>query len=418
MTPTPALPKGGGLICFITDVIKWIMSMSKLKLKIFSKGNQTPSPREGWGGAFLIRKEFLQIRRNAFLPKIFVVLPIIMLLIVPYAANQEVKDLKFCVVDNDRSTLSRELVAQVDASKYFMLESVQGDYRSALEQVEMGRADVILDIPHGFSSDVVREGTASVNVNVNAVNGVKGALGQAYILSIISDFTLAQREERGIGVGQGAAGGVDVRPRYLFNAALDYKVYMVPGIIAMLLTLLIGFLPAINIVGEKEKGTIEQINVTPVSRMDFILSKLIPYWIIGLFMLLWSMLWAYILYGMRPEGSVWLVLLSSLLFFLIVSSLGLIVSNCSATMRQAALLMLFFLIIFVLMSGLLTPIASMPDWAQAITYANPLRYYIEALRALYLKGSTLADLQPQLLSMAAYAVVSWAGAILSYKKTN
>ena len=378
--------------------------MSKLKLKIFSKGNQTPSPREGWGGAFLIRKEFLQIRRNAFLPKIFVVLPIIMLLIVPYAANQEVKDLKFCVVDNDRSTLSRELVAQVDASKYFMLESVQGDYRSALEQVEMGRADVILDIPHSFSSDVVREGTASVNVNVNAVNGVKGALGQAYMLSIISDFTSAQREERGIGVGQGAAGGVDVRPCYLFNAALDYKVYMVPGIIAMLLTLLIGFLPAINIVGEKEKGTIEQINVTP--------------WIIGLFMLLWSMLWAYILYGMRPEGSVWLVLLSSLLFFLIVSSLGLIVSNCSATMRQAALLMLFFLIIFVLMSGLLTPIASMPDWAQAITYANPLRYYIEALRALYLKGSTLADLQPQLLSMAAYAVVSWAGAILSYKKTN
>ena len=365
-----------------------------------TKGNQAPSLREGGGGCqgnahgfqvllSLIRKEFLQIRRNAFLPKIFVVLPIVMLLIVPYAANQEI------------------------ASSYFELTSVEGGYGSALAQVEQGTADVILEIPHGFSSDVVRTGEASVNVHANAVNGVKGALGQAYMLNIVSDFASSQRAEHGVVVGQGASSGVDVRPRYLFNPSLDYKVFMVPGIIAMLLTLLIGYLPALNIVGEKEKGTIEQINVTPVSRRDFILSKLVPYWIIGLFMLLWSMLWAYVFYGMWPRGSV-----GGLLFFLIVSSLGLIVSNCSSTMQQAALLMFFFLIIFVLMSGLLTPIASMPRWAQVITYINPLRYYIEAMRALYLKGSTLADLQPQLVSMAAYAAVSWAGAILSYKKTN
>ena len=386
------------------------------------KGNQAPSLREGWGGCqvlvSLIRKEFLQIRCNAFLPKIFVVLPIVMLLIVPYAANQEIRNLKFCVVDNDRSTMSRQLVDKLDASDYLALTSVEGGYGSALAQVEQGTADIILEIPHGFSSDVVRTGEAAVNVNANAVNGVKGALGQAYMLNIISDFASAQRTERGAGVGQGENGGVDVRPRFLFNASLDYKVYMVPGIIAMLLTLLIGYLPALNIVGEKEKGTIEQINVTPVSRRDFILSKLIPYWVIGLFMLLWSMLWAYVFYGMWPRGSVWLIVMYSLLFFLIVSSLGLIVSNCSSTMQQAALLMFFFLIIFVLMSGLLTPIASMPHWAQALTYANPLRYYIETLRAIYQKGSTLADLQPQLVSMAVYAAVSWAGAILSYKKTN
>lgn len=367
---------------------------------------------------YLIQKEFLQIKRNAFLPKIFVVLPIVMLLIVPYAANQEIRNLKFCVVDNDRSTMSRQLVDRLDASDYLALTSVESGYGSALAQVEQGRADIILEIPHGFSSDVVRTGTASVNVHANAVNGVKGALGQAYMLGIISDFASLQREGHGVGVEKGAARGVDVSPRFLFNERLDYKVFMVPGIIAMLLTLLIGFLPALNIVGEKEKGTIEQINVTPVSRRDFILSKLVPYWVIGLFMLLWSMLLAYLFYGMWPRGSVLTVILASLLFFLIVSSLGLIVSNCSSTMQQAALLMFFFLIIFVLMSGLLTPIAGMPHWAQALTYANPLRYYIETLRALYLKGSTLADLQPQLLSMAAYAALSWAGAILSYRKTN
>ena len=268
---------------------------------------------------YLIQKEFLQIKRNAFLPKIFVVLPIVMLLIVPYAANQEIRNLMFCVVDNDRSTMSRRLVEQVDASSYFALTSVEGGYGSALAQVEQGTADVILEIPHGFSSDVVRTGEASVNVHANAVNGVKGALGQAYMLNIISDFASAQRAEHGVGMGQGASSGVDVRPRYLFNPSLDYKVFMVPGIIAMLLTLLIGYLPALNIVGEKERGTIEQINVTPVSRRDFILSKLVPYWIIGLFMLLWSMLWAYVFYGMWPRGSVGGIILSSLLFFLIVS---------------------------------------------------------------------------------------------------
>ena len=407
------------------------MKINKLLNIIFSytKGNQTPSLREGWGGCqgnargcqvliSLIRKEFLQIKRNAFLPKIFVVLPIVMLLIVPYAANQEIRNLKFCVVDNDRSTVSRRLVSEVDASDYFTLAAEAPDYEGALDCVERGDADVILELPRGFSSDVVRLGTATVNVQANAVNGVKGALAQAYMLGIISDFASWQREGRGVGFGSVATVGADIRPRYLFNPSLDYKVYMVPGIIAMLLTLLIAYLPALNIVGEKERGTIEQINVTPVSRCDFVLSKLVPYWVIGLFMLLWSMLWAYVFYGMAPKGGVLPVVLSSLLFFLIASSLGLIVSNYSSTMQQAALLMFFFLIIFVLMSGLLTPIASMPHWAQTLTYLNPLRYYIETLRALYLKGSTLADLQPQLLSMAAYAALSWAGAMLSYKKTN
>lgn len=367
---------------------------------------------------YLIRKEFLQIRRNAFLPKVFVVLPVVMLLVVPYAANQEIKNLKFCVVDNDRSIVSRRLIDKIDASASFALTSVQGDYRSALAQVGQGNADLVVEIPHGFSSSLVREGYASVNVHANAVNGVKGALGQAYVLNIVSDFASSLRLERGVGVGHCANGVVEVRPNYLFNGRLDYKVYMVPGIIAMLLTLLIGFLPALNIVGEKEKGTIEQINVTPVGRAEFVLSKLVPYWAVGLFMLFWSMLWAYVFYGMAPAGSVFTIILASLLFFLVVSSLGIIVSNCSSTMRQAALLMFFFLVVFVLMSGLLTPIAGMPRWAQAITYANPLRYYIECLRSLYLRGAGLADLLPQFGAMAAYAAVAWVWAVVSYRKTG
>ena len=367
---------------------------------------------------YLIRKEFLQIGRNAFLPKVFVVLPVVMLLVVPYAANQEVKNLKFCVVDNDRSQLSRRLIGRIDASSYFDLASVQRDYRSALECVDNGTADVILEVPERFASDFVREGTAKVNVHANAVNGVKGALGQAYMANIISDFASPPSSGRGMGAALVGVGGVEVRPRFLFNGRMDYRVFMVPGIIAMLLTLLIGFLPALNIVGEKEKGSIEQINVTPVSRRDFVLSKLVPYWVVGLFMLFWSMLWAYVFYGMEPTGSVGLTVLSSLLFFSIMSSLGLVVSNYSSTMRQAALLMFFFLVIFVLMSGLLTPIAGMPRWAQALTYVNPLRYYIECLRALYLKGATFADLGPQLGVMAVCSAASWAASVYGYRKTG
>ena len=367
---------------------------------------------------YLIQKEFLQIKRNAFLPKIFIVLPIVMLLVVPYAANQEVKNLKFCVVDNDRSQLSRRLIGRIDASSYFALSSVHGDYDKALECVEKGGADIILEIPRDFSSSFVSEGMAGVNVHANAVNGVKGALGQAYMLNIISDFASSLRSERGIGVAEAGMGGADVRPRFLFNERLDYKAFMVPGVIAMLLTLLIGFLPAMSIVGEKEKGTIERINVAPVSRAGFILSKLVPYWLAGLFMLLWSMLLAYLFYGMVPRSGVLQIVLFSGVFFLIMSSLGLIVSNYSSTMQQAALLMFFFLIIFVLMSGLLTPVSSMPQWAQALTWLNPLRYYIESLRALYLKGSSVAELQTQLIAMSAYAALSWLGAIMSYRKTE
>lgn len=367
---------------------------------------------------YLIEKELLQIRRNSFLPKVFIILPVVILLVVPFAANQEVKNLKFCVVDNDHSQLSRRLVERIDASSSFVLTSVVDDYRGALECVEAGTADIILEIGHDFSSELVRSGEAAVNVHVNAVNGVKGAMGQAYMLSIISDFSSSLRSERGVGVSRNTGGGVDVRPRFLFNERLDYKAFMVPGVIAMLLTLLIGFLPAMSIVGEKEKGTIERINVAPVSRAGFILSKLVPYWLAGLFMLLWSMLLAYLFYGMVPRSGVLQIVLFSGVFFLIMSSLGLIVSNYSSTMQQAALLMFFFLIIFVLMSGLLTPVSSMPQWAQSLTWLNPLRYYIESLRALYLKGSSVAELQTQLIAMSVYAALSWLGAIMSYRKTE
>lgn len=366
--------------------------------------------------AYLIQKEFLQIKRNAFLPKLFIVLPVVMLLVVPYAANQEIKNLGFSVADNDRSTLSQRLINRIDASRYLHLVSVWDNSAGAYGCMEAGDADIVIEIPQNFEADLTRTGTADVSVAANAVNGMKGALGQTYVLQIISDFTTQVRTEAG--TVKNAAAGIDIRPRYLFNASLDYKPFMVPGIIAMLLTLLIGFLPAINVVGEKERGTIEQINVTPVGRVTLMLSKQIPYWLIGVFVLLWSMLVARLLYGMSPAGGVMPVVVLSALFVMVMSGLGLTVSNCSSTMRQAALLMFFFLVIFLLMSGLLTPISGMPEWAKALTYVNPLRYYIESMRAVYMKGSSLTDLDMQLWAMTVYAVAAWAAAVMTCRKSE
>ena len=187
---------------------------------------------------------------------------------------------------------------------------------------------------------------------------------------------------------------------------------------AMLLILLVGFLPALNIVGEKEKGTIEQINVTPIGRFEFIFSKLIPYWMVGLFIMGYSMLLTKGIYGLVPVGNIGLLMLFASLFILVVSSFGLLVSNYSETPQQAALMMLFFLIIFILTSGLITPISSMPPWAQTLTYLNPLRFFIEVLRAIYLKGSGFTDLVSQFVALCIYASVIWIWAIRSYRKNG
>lgn len=367
---------------------------------------------------FLIEKEFKQMMRNIILPIVFVLLPIGMINVMPRAATQEVKDLKISVIDNDRSTLSSRLIQKMSASSYFTLTNERTSFNGAVGDMKAGDADFIVEIEPDFERNLIAEGTGSVMISANAVNGVKAGLGSSYLSQIIIDYSNELRQESGIQMSTGKSSGYDVLPRYLFNTELDYKAFMIPGLIAMLLILIVGFLPALNIVGEKEKGTIEQINVTPVGRFDFILSKLVPYWCVGLFILTYSMLLAWKIYGLVPAGDIWLIYLFSTLFILVVSCLGLIVSNYSETTQQASLVMFFFLVIFILVSGLLTPVAGMPEWAKAITQINPLRYFIETMRTLYLKGSSFADLILYFRALLIYTVIVWGWAILSYKKNS
>lgn len=348
---------------------------------------------------YLIEKEFKQIRRHSFLPRIILIFPCMIMLVMPWAATLEIEDLRIAIVDSDHSPSSQRLVHKIESSRYFKLTALPPSHDKGLELIEKDKTDILLEIPRGFEKDRISGRSASASISVNAVNGMKGALGNSYLTQLMNPMS---------------ASGVS--EQFLYNPHLNYKVFMLPALMTMLLVMLCGFLPALNVVGEKEVGTIEQINVSPVSRVVFVLSKLIPYWIIGFVVLNICMLLSALVYGISPEGSIFTIYLSAVVFILVMSGMGLVVSNYSATMQQAMFVMWFCILIFILMSGLFTPISSMPHWAQYITYINPLRYFMEIMRMVYLKGSSIVDILPQLATLAAFALVFYAWAIKSYQK--
>ena len=193
---------------------------------------------------------------------------------------------------------------------------------------------------------------------------------------------------------------------------------MVPALMVMILAMICGFLPALNIVGEKESGTIEQINVTPIKKSVFILSKLIPYWVIGYFVLTIGMLIALFVWGLMPQGSVLTIYFFAGLFIIAFSGFGLVISNYALTIQQAMFMMFFFVLTFIFLSGLYTPVENMPLWAQRISDVSPLKYIIEVLRMVYLKGSSIQDLSKQFFALISFAIFFYGWAILSYRKTG
>ncbi len=360
---------------------------------------------------YLIEKEFKQIIRNKFLPRLILFFPAMMMIVLPWAANLDVKDIDVAIVNRDHSQLSARLAEKISASAYFNLSSVSESYNNALKTLDKGDADIILEIPEGFEKSIVKEGNAKVLIAANAVNGTKAGMGSAYLVSIISDYS---RELN----NQTVAGGIEIVPQNRYNPSMDYKKFMVPALMVMLLTILCGFLPALNIVSEKEVGTIEQINVTPVGKFTFILAKLIPYWLIGFIVLTIAVIIGRIIYGITPQGSLFTFYLLASVFVFVVSGFGLVISNYSNTMQQAMFVMFFFMLIFILMSGLFTPVESMPRWAQTITIFNPMKYFIEIMRMVYLKGSGLEALTRQIFALLGFALLFNSWAVVSYRKSK
>ncbi len=367
---------------------------------------------------FLLIKEFKQIFRNRAILAVIMVMPVMQLIILPLAANYEIKNINLAVVDNDRSDYSRDLINQVIASGYFKLRTYNDSYKQAFTQLEEDNADLILEIPHGFEEDLIKENKQQLFIGVNAINGTKAGLGAGYISDIIREYNNSLRKKMNVPTSFNAMPVIEITSSNWYNPHLNYQLYMVPGILAILVTLVGGFLSALNIVKEKEAGTIEQINVSPVKKYHFILGKLIPFWILGNVVFILGLLVGWIFYGIIPVGNLLVLYAFIAVYLLAILGFGLLVSTICDTQQQAMLIMFFFVMIFVLMGGLFTPIDSMPDWAKTVSKFNPISYFIDVMRMVVIKGSGFKDVQKHILVIIGFAIVLNIAAVLNYRKTS
>ncbi|MDA0195373.1 MAG: ABC transporter permease [Bacteroidetes bacterium] len=364
---------------------------------------------------YILQKEFLQIFRNkAMLPIIFV-LPIVQMVILTFAADFELDHITYTYVDSDLSATSKRLLAKFEDSPYFQLSRTSDDFKDGMEALDQNEATLMLRIPQGFSHDLQKEKKAMIMLDVNSIDGQAATLSFSYATGIISMYNKEIIMEWN-GLAREVSLPVETRVRYWFNEEMEYKNLMVPGILALLITMVGMFLSAMNIVREKEIGTIEQINVTPISKTHFLIGKMFPFWIIALFELGFGLTIGRLIFEIPLNGSIPLLFAYSAIYMLVVLGIGLWISSFTDTQQQAMFMAWFFIVIFILMSGLFTPIENMPQWAQALTYINPVAYYIKVVRAILLKGSNFYDLQFDFLVITIFAAVMMGLALLSYRK--
>lgn len=367
---------------------------------------------------FLLRKEFLQIFRNKLILRMIFIMPVLQLIILPNAANYEVKNITLSVVDHDHSEYSRKLINKFTSSGYFKLANISDSYKKALEIVEKDVADLIVEIPNGFERDLIRENETKLMIAANAISGQTAGLAVSYSNSIVREFNNDVRVEWIQLPRINQQPTIEITNSNWFNPRMNYKYFIVPGVLALLVTLVGFILTSLNIVKEKESGTIEQLNVTPIKKYQFILGKLIPFWILGLVVLSIGFLVSFIIYGIFPEGSFVLGYLFAAIYLIAILGFGLFTSTFAETQQQAMFIAYFFMMIFVLLGGLFAPIENMPDWARYLTYINPVSYLIEVMRMLVLKGSGFGDLLNHFIVVIVFAVVFNGLAILNYKKTS
>ncbi|WP_304342668.1 ABC transporter permease [Chryseobacterium koreense] len=369
--------------------------------------------------SILIRKEFKQIFRNPSILAVILISPLMQLLILPLAANYEVKNINLAVVDHDLSSLSRSLVRDITSSGYFRLTYFGENHAKAFQELEKENADLILEIPANFERNMVRESSQKISIGINAINGTKAGLSSAYLGNIIQDFNQNLQPKFNPQVAEMMKNtGLEMRTSLWFNKEYNYRLSLVPGILVFLVTLVAGMLSALNIVAEKEIGTIEQINVSPIRKSNFILGKMIPFWLLAVLVFTLGLMVSRFVYGVHIHGSFPLLYFFLTIYLLAILGYGLLISTFAETQQQAMFINFFFVMIFIMMSGLFTPIESMPVWAQKITLLNPLSYMIDAVRLIMLKDSSIIDLLPQLGALVAMAVVFNLAAIWNYRKTT
>jgi ABC-2 type transport system permease protein len=366
----------------------------------------------------LLKKEFKQIFRNKFMLPIIFVLPIIQMVLLVYAASLDMKNVDLTIVDFDNSMASRRLISQFQGSSFFTIKDSGLNYEEAEKMIIRDEVDVILRIDKDFEKRLVNEKETDVQLIVNAINSTEAGLINAYSSQIIADYNQKIRSEW---FGMNSSGSVmklEISVAYWYNQLLDYKIYMFSGILVIVVTLIGMLLTALNLVSEKELGTAEQMNVTPMKKYQFLLAKLLPFLLIALFELSFGLLLGKLLFALPIRGSLLVLFAVALVYLICALGLGLFLSTVSNTQQQMMFIAFFFMTTFIFMSGVFTPTESMPAWAQKVNLLNPVAYFMKAIRMILLKGSGFADVAREFYSLLVYGILIMSLSILNYRKTT
>lgn len=370
---------------------------------------------------YIIQKEFIQIFRNKAILPLMTIVPIVQLIVLSYAADNEVKNVQLIIVNQDHSIYAQRLIEKIRVSDRFILVDITESTQVADIAMQDGSADIVMTIPPRFEKNFYKNKEESVQLLVNAINGQAALVGSSYLSSIVGKFNEEIRREaipRFVVQKKSPVPRIQPEFSYWFNEDLNYQHFMAPGIIGELVTILVMLLTAMNIVREREIGTIEQINVTPIKKWQFILGKMVPFLIVGLVLLSVGLAAAKIIFDVPMRGNLGVVFAFCLFNMAAVLGLGLFISNLSDTQQQAMFTTFFFVIIFILMSGLFTPIESMPQWAQYLTLPNPIAHFVNVMRSVLLKGSSFADVAFNFQVTTILAIIFNTLAIWSYRKVS
>ena len=366
---------------------------------------------------YILQKEFIQIFRNKSMLPIIFVMPLVQMLVLVFAATNELRQVDLAIVDFDHSVSSREMVAGIKGNPFFKVRQNPENTTDAENLLIGNKIDLALVFPMYFDKDLKTNKHADVQVLVDAVNGNAAQLSLGYLSTVIGSYS-ASVLNSGVKPVFRPMKTVDIKPTYWFNPELNYKYYMAPGILVVLITVVGMLLGGMNLVREKELGTIEQINVTPLKKWQFIPGKLLPFLVIGLFDLGFGLLVARLAFNIPIRGSLLLLFSLASIYLVLVLSWGLFISTISDTQQQATFVAFFSLIVFIMMSGLFTPVESMPDWAQKLDFINPLYYFVKIMRSVLLKGSNFADIFNEFAALSVFAASLFGLAIFRYRKTS
>jgi ABC-2 type transport system permease protein len=372
----------------------------------------------------LVRAEVLHVVRDHATMAQVLVVPIVQLLVLSNAATFAIRDTPTYVVDLDRTATSRGLVRRFAASGHFRIVEQSASQALSNDALLHGRVTMVLTIPDDFESSLVRTGAAPVQIAVNAEKGSAAGIVQSYAASIFASYsdelTLALRPSfrtaQSVSPPERAAPRIDVRVRSWYNPTLDYRDYMVPGILVSLVTLIGTLLTSQNIAREKELGTLEQLNVTPITRGQFIAAKLLPFWALALIDFSLGLAVGWLVFDIPMRGSLLLLFGVAAIYLVVALAIGLWVSTLVETQQQAMFVTFFVMMVYLLMSGLFTPVDSMPRWVQILSDFTPVRHFVEISRAILVKGAGLAEIARPLVILVVYAAVMLTLAVRQYSK--